>query len=466
MRGASLNRILLSVLGGIIGLSVAAASAFVLVTTALHRAKVDARSGVEGVWHAEHAATLVLLHARVSEPVVRVDLEAMLRSSLADAGAYVTSPEEAALLARTLAAVERYLEAARARGPDETSTLQAAYEVAQALAELNLRQAREAVRESERWRGLAVLVAVTAGLALVSSAGLLLWWLRARAIRPVLALGQTIERFAAGEYGVRALEDGPEEIAGMARRFNAMADAIAAEQSAKLAFVAGVAHELRTPVSALKLCAAGFEDAAALPPEPKIRRSFGLVRRQTSRIERMLEEFLDTARIQAGRLDLRPAEVDLRDVVRDSVEPFAVTSPDHALRVVLPPDPVRAWCDPGRLVQVVTNLVANAIKYSPAGGDVTITLRAAHDVASIAVTDDGVGLSPEERARIFAPFQRAGELKGKVPGSGLGLFVVQRIVAAHRGTVRVESAVGRGSTFVVELPRQAALGHGQVAAEA
>jgi signal transduction histidine kinase len=189
-----------------------------------------------------------------------------------------------------------------------------------------------------------------------------------------------------------------------------------------------------------------------LPPEDRIRQFYARVNRQIDRLERMVFDFLDAARIEAGRLELLVEVCDMRDIARATIDLFEPTAPAHQLSLMAPSDPVRVSCDPARVEQVLNNLVSNAIKYSPRGGQIAVAVKPREDVVLLSVADEGVGIPADEIEHIFEPFRRTGTSKESVPGVGLGLFVARRIVESHGGRITVESTVGRGSTFHVQLP--------------
>jgi signal transduction histidine kinase len=165
----------------------------------------------------------------------------------------------------------------------------------------------------------------------------------------------------------------------------------------------------------------------------------------------MISDFLDAALVESGQLELRMELRDLRDLVRSTADLFAETSSAHRLVLTLPNEACPAWIDPVRIEQVTSNLLSNAIKYSPSGGAVEVRLQCQESECLLSVTDHGLGMSPETRARLFEPFRR-GLSREDIPGVGLGLFVVQRIVDAHQGRIEVESSPAAGSTFRVYLP--------------
>jgi signal transduction histidine kinase len=169
------------------------------------------------------------------------------------------------------------------------------------------------------------------------------------------------------------------------------------------------------------------------------------------RLEKLLEDFLDASRIEAGRMSLSLADADLRDVAREAADLFADASPDHPIALDLPEGPVLARCDPARVTQVLNNLISNAIKYSPRGGRVAVAVARDGGDAVLGVSDEGVGVPEGEREQIFEPFRRGASAHG-VPGAGLGLSTARRIAEAHGGRLEVEPRAGGGSTFRLRLP--------------
>jgi signal transduction histidine kinase len=231
-----------------------------------------------------------------------------------------------------------------------------------------------------------------------------------------------------------------------------MAATLAQQHEREAAFLASVAHDLRTPLTVLKLQVDGIHSNQPLPPEPRLRRVLETARRELARLERMLGDLLDTTKIEAGVLELIPVECDLRALVQSTVSLFRPTAADHEIQVSLPALPVTIHADPLRVEQVVANLLSNAIKYSPRGGRVDIELRQVEDAAMLTVSDQGIGIADEDQRLLFEPFRRLGLSGESIPGAGLGLFVVRRIVEAHGGRIDVTSAPQHGSTFRITLP--------------
>jgi signal transduction histidine kinase len=229
---------------------------------------------------------------------------------------------------------------------------------------------------------------------------------------------------------------------------------LAAEREAqrlKDEFLAMVSHELRTPLSAV----VGYLELAIADTEDEdVRDLLRVAERNGRRLSALVRDILLVAQADAGRLGLDLRSVPLGDLVAQAV--VAAIPSAGAKDIELEQD-VRAnpWirADSDRLGQVLDNLISNAIKFSPPGSHVRVSLDVAGPCARITVADDGPGIPPDERERLFEPFYRARQATADVvPGSGLGLAVVKAIAEAHGGEVGVESEPGRGSVFRADLP--------------
>jgi signal transduction histidine kinase len=218
-------------------------------------------------------------------------------------------------------------------------------------------------------------------------------------------------------------------------------------------FLSVASHELRTPVTSLQLAVQsaltiGQENGA---PPGFLKHALESAERQTRRLGRLVDALLDVSRIQAGRLELQREATDLAHVTRDVVGLLEADARRAGCQVRLDAEqPVVGNWDRARLDQIVTNLLSNAIKYG-AGAPIRISVRGVEGWARLAVRDEGIGLAPSERGRIFERFERAVSSK-HYGGLGLGLYIVRRIVDAHGGQIAVESAPGAGAQFIVELP--------------
>ncbi len=274
-------------------------------------------------------------------------------------------------------------------------------------------------------------------------------YLRRSVVAPLVAIEGCIDRHRRGEGAVRAPRAGARELDRLAETFNAMAAELESQRDRQLVFLAGVAHDLNNPLSALRLGV--FTLRQGEPTAPSRRRTLELLDRQVDRLARIVRDLLDATRIEAGRLVLEPRRFDLREVVRDVVSLYLPTATLHDIVVDLPAREVPLEADPLRVEQVLGNLLSNAIKFSPEGGRVDVRAGEADRDVTLEVRDRGIGIAPEAMEDIFAPFHRTAP--DVAPGTGLGLSVVRRIVQAHGGTIEVESMPGRGSLFRVRLPR-------------
>ena len=209
-------------------------------------------------------------------------------------------------------------------------------------------------------------------------------------------------------------------------------------------FVAVVDHALRTPLTSVLASLEVLTSGSSGELGEQATRLLRIACEDTDRLRRLAEDVLDLSKVRGNRLRLRLAAVDLADVVRAAVA--AVPAGDVTVLTHTMPCPVRADAD--RLVQVVTNVLANAVCVSAPGQRVDVTCRVDGEAATVEVADDGPGVTPEEVDRIFEPFVRS----GGPGGAGLGLAIAKGIVDAHAGSITVDSTPGRGSTFVLTLP--------------
>jgi two-component system sensor histidine kinase MtrB len=266
-------------------------------------------------------------------------------------------------------------------------------------------------------------------------------------VRPVLALHAAIEGFRSGDLGSRAPEKGAREVRAVARAYNAMADTLAAQRSGQLTYLAGVAHDLRNPLATMKM---GLPLIVRDHSPAASRRTIELLDRQIDRMTRMVDDLLNATRIEAGELRMSAEIFDLCDHAREAIEVHAPTFPSHQLVLEESSAPVMVSADPGRIDQVLNNLLTNALKFSPVGSRVDLRVCARGPDAVVEVEDQGIGMTRDQQRDLFAPFRR--HAPAVAPGAGLGLSITRRIVEAHRGRIEVESEPGRGSRFRVILP--------------
>jgi signal transduction histidine kinase len=217
-------------------------------------------------------------------------------------------------------------------------------------------------------------------------------------------------------------------------------------------FVSLVSHELRSPMAAVIGAARTLQDRWRMLTAAQRESFLALIGDETARLAELVGDVLDTSRIEAGTFSYRFEEVDLRRVVDEAVEAAALAQQEvpvfASVRGTLPA--IRG--DHARLRQVLGNLIENAVKYSPEGGEVRVSATAANGAVRIAVRDAGPGIPPEHQRRIFEKFGRADVEGGSKPGTGLGLFIARSIAEAHDGSLEVSSGADPGSTFTLTLP--------------
>ena len=282
---------------------------------------------------------------------------------------------------------------------------------------------------------------------------------------PIRLLTDASRGIAEGDYSRRVpanlARTGATELAELSRQFNMMAarlgesvEIIRRDRDRSRDFLADVSHELRTPIAALRTFNELLREGAATDPDTRTE-FLESSRQQIERLDWLATNLLELSKLDSGLvlLDLRPD--DLRACVESAVEQAGPAARRRGidLRLALPKHPLRIRHDPQRIGQVIGNLVGNALKFTPRGGRVTVTVRSSGEGSQIVVADTGVGIDTAELPHIFERFfrgSRANEARGS--GSGLGLAIVKSIVDMHAGRVAVDSRVGGGSTFTVTLP--------------
>ncbi|MGI5862049.1 MAG: ATP-binding protein [Myxococcales bacterium] len=335
--------------------------------------------------------------------------------------------------------------------------LNEAYDVAftatDRLIDLDLALSAEAHKQAQFGHAAAVTALTILGL-LMATLAVVIRAERAYVFRPLLSLKKAMLEFAHGRLRP-APEAGTRDLREITRSFNEMATALARNREAQLRYLSGVAHDLRNPLTALKGAARLLAPGRSAPTEKRARELSALFSRQVERLDRMVGDLLDSTRIEAGRLELRRETTDLRALAAEAVELFGSSAERHRIELTAP-ERLPVLVDPLRVSQVLNNLLSNAIKYSPDGGMVRVAIERDACSARIRVSDPGMGIPAEELDTIFQPFRRSSTAPEGIPGVGLGLSVTRRIVEAHGGRITVESSEGKGSTFTVTFPIDAA----------
>lgn len=282
------------------------------------------------------------------------------------------------------------------------------------------------------------------GLAVVLA---LAWFLTRRIVQPVVALSRATDEVAAGNYDVEVpVVPGGGEIDHLAERFGEMARRLGETEALERNFLMTVTHELRTPLTAIR----GHVDALreGLADDPELRAaSLEVVAHEAGRLERLVGDILDLAKLDAHRFTLVDEEVDLADLLEAAHGAFAEEARrrgiDYPLDLAGRPLVVT---DGDRVHQVVLNLLTNAFRWTPDGGRVELRLVLTATTAEVTVADTGPGIAPEEQERVFRPFFTRGG------GTGLGLAIARELAGALGGRLSLQSEPGRGSRFALELP--------------
>lgn len=450
-RAPTLRRGLINALVALVVLTAITAGTLVSITSVLHETTQTLTSSVETVRFVKDAQRDLLLHSRAPDTMTRSELRIELRRNLAEAGSRSVTAEERGAFERANGIVTSYMHATDAAEKDRLEP--AASEALGELVRINLAQAELAQQRANRLDASANVVGMVMAMAILGGATTLGFWVRAHVLRPVVGLSQAIRGYGMDNDSVRAPEDGPEELRDIARQFNGMAHRLAEQQTSYRTYLAAVAHDLRNPLSTLQLAVGAVSGPGQHALDrPRLERVLSIVRRQTARLTRLADDLLDTANLSAGRLQLHLGSHDVRDVARSTVELFSESSRRHALELDVPDRPAIVRCDAQRIEQVLANLVGNAIKYSPRGGTVRVTVESKPDVVEIAVADEGIGMTAEEIEKVVQPYTRAAPLREVVPGHGLGLFIAQRIVDEHGGSMAIASKPNGGSIFRIALP--------------
>ena len=296
---------------------------------------------------------------------------------------------------------------------------------------------------------LVVAVVVAAVAAIVVS-----FALSTRLSRPIGRLAAASRRIASGRYAERVPVTSDDELGELAESFNTMAASLEATERRRLQLVGDVAHELRTPLATLDGYLEGLEDGIIHPSDA----TWSLLRGETTRLSRLVNDLQELWRAEARQLVLKPEAVDIKAVVSTALERFAASAAERGIELRLEADPAAPpiTADRDRLVQVLDNLLSNALRYTADGTQVSVHLRTAPGEVTLSVVDLGPGLTDEQRERVFERFYRADPSRSRaLGGSGIGLAISKALVELMGGRIWVESAgPGHGSTFNVSLPRE------------
>jgi two-component system OmpR family sensor kinase len=299
---------------------------------------------------------------------------------------------------------------------------------------------------------LARVLLVATPLIVMAAAGVS-WWVASSALRPVTIMAAQAEALTVRSADWRLdAPTVPDELGQLAGAFNRLLSRLETASQTQRQFMADASHELRTPVSVIQT-AAEVTLERQVREDWEYREALTIVNEQSTRLSRMVEDMLVLARADAGgyRLTRRPLYVD--EIVAECVRAVSVVAAtrDIELTTVLQPD-VSVNADDGLLRQLMTNLLDNAVQYTPPGGSVTVSVDSDAASATITVSDTGSGIPPADRERVFERFVRLDPARSATSGAGLGLPIARWIAEQHEGTLTVEQNAVGGCLFVVRLP--------------
>ncbi|MBI4425519.1 MAG: HAMP domain-containing histidine kinase [Elusimicrobia bacterium] len=320
----------------------------------------------------------------------------------------------------------------------------------------SLDRAVRGAHDALRWR-LVQMGALGTGVGLLFSVGLAVYL-----VRPLNALMAASRQVASGDFSGRVPEDRGDELGRLAGEFNQMAARLGQLDEMKETFMAQITHDLRAPLSSIvgytELVVKGYkgpvspDQAAALETVIKCGRS----------LAELVNNILDVTQLEAKRMPLNPEPVELAGAVESVLNVLQVRAQEYGVNLdtYLLPELAEVYADPQALARVLTNLVNNALKFTPSGGQVTVkAYRGARNEAVLAVSDTGIGIPKERLPTIFAKFSQVPETKNKVRpvhGTGLGLTICKQLVEGMGGRIWVESEYQKGTTFCFTLPERGA----------
>jgi two-component system sensor histidine kinase BaeS len=297
--------------------------------------------------------------------------------------------------------------------------------------------------------GLAVLGAAAISLGI---AALVAIYLARRMTRPLAAMETTARSIASGDLAARVdtTDVHDDELASLALAINAMANDLDVARGHERAVLLSVSHDLRTPLTSIRGYAEAIADGTVEGKDSRIRAA-EVISSESRRLERLVADLLDLARLDAHQFSLHPTPVDVHAVVRDAVEAFGPAAADLNLVLgVEPGDPVPAAVDAQRLAQIVANLVENALKFATTR--VVVGVRAVGDQVELHVDDDGPGIAPADLPHVFERLYTSRTAPGRTLGTGIGLAIVHELAVAMDGDARVEPIDAEGTRFVVVFP--------------
>ncbi len=310
----------------------------------------------------------------------------------------------------------------------------------------------EAAALQEQFQSVIQQSLLISGFAALGAAVIVSLFVSRRIVEPIQTLSSVSQRLAQGFYRERTSLNADDEIAQLAQSVNQLADALEQTERRRLALLADVTHELRTPLATIGGYMEGLVDGV-VSANPA---TFNLILRETRRLQRLIEDLELLSRVEAGQLPVIARAIDLRPVLEEQIAQFEPLFHSNQVSLLLdaPEHLPQVWADPDRVAQVLINILANAYRYTPAGGQVVVEARADDHEVRIAVIDSGIGIAAEHLPHLFERFYRVDKSRARNSGgSGIGLAIARHLVYAQGGDIWAESdGIGKGARFIFTLP--------------
>ncbi len=296
------------------------------------------------------------------------------------------------------------------------------------------------------WWQLLIVGAAAAFIALMMAR-----WLARGMTQPLRDMAQAAGKMATGDYSQRVRAVSRDEVGQLATAFNRMSSELEGVEKLRRELVGNVSHELKTPISALRAHLENVLDGVEAPDPATLQ----VMLQQSERLSRLVDQLLELSRLESGDLPLEPQEVPLSPLVSQVLSEVGVSSAAGTLKLenLVPGDLPPVWADRERIHQVLFNLLDNAVRFTPPGGEVKVYAARVNGHCEVAVADTGPGISSEHLPRLFERFYRVDTARSRGDGgTGIGLAIARSVVEAHGGHIRAESEVGKGSIFTFDLP--------------
>lgn len=310
----------------------------------------------------------------------------------------------------------------------------------------------EAEKLSQRYETVVHEALLAGAFAALSAAILVNLFVTRRIVEPLQEISKASRRLSLGFYRERIAVRSNDELSELCRSINQLAEALEKTEARRLALLADVTHELRTPLATIEGYMEGMVDGIIKPDT----QTLALLMRETVRLQRLIEDLELLSRVEAGQIPVHPRPIDLAQLLRDLVLRFRTSFQQKGviLELVLLEQLPLVHADPDRVEQIVINLLDNALRYTPSSGKVLVQAWSKEGYAIVSVRDTGIGVAPEHLRHLFERFYRVDKSRSRSSGgSGIGLTIASHLVYAQGGEIRAQSAgVGHGADFRFTLP--------------